>query len=134
MSVSDVAVDASGTVSLNPVGASVIVQLDADSEIRTYGTVGVPYLTDSTHYNQPSGVAAAADGSLYIGESAGRRLIVGRAGVPKWTQGVAGVWGDDNGHFGAVEAWLSLAGSDIRGRPAELPGAVFSASGSYVAS
>ena len=39
--------------------------------LRTYGTTGVPYLTDGYHYNSPSGVVATGDGSLYITENAG---------------------------------------------------------------
>ena len=63
--------------------------------LRTYGVARVPYLTDDYHYNNPIGVAAAADGSLYIAEDNGHRLVkLNAAGQPLWTVGVPGLKGD----------------------------------------
>ena len=60
---------------------------------RTYGVTGVPYITDAYHhYNTPSGVAIANDGSIYLTENDGHRLIkLNSAGVVQWTVGVAGL-------------------------------------------
>jgi hypothetical protein len=67
---------------------------------RTYGTTGVPYLTDNKHYNQPSGVAIASDHSIYISESAGNRIVkLKYDGTPIWKVGENGVAGYDNDHF-----------------------------------
>jgi len=63
--------------------------------LRTYGTTGVPYVTDGYHYNTPSNVAVAADGSIYLTEDKGHRLVKLRSdGTPIWTVGAAGVKGD----------------------------------------
>ncbi|MBL0268183.1 MAG: hypothetical protein IPP99_05870 [Chitinophagaceae bacterium] len=63
--------------------------------LRTYGVTGVPYLTDGDHFNSPSGVAIATDGSMYITEDDGHRLTKkSSGGVTLWTVGAAGVKGD----------------------------------------
>ena len=60
--------------------------------VRTYGTTGVPYLTDNLHYNNPSGLAVAPDGSIYITEAKGERLIkLNASGAPQWAVGMPGV-------------------------------------------
>ncbi len=62
---------------------------------RTYGVTRIPYLTDGYHYNRPSGVAVGNDGSIYIAEESGHRLVKLNAdGTPLWTVGAAGVKGD----------------------------------------
>jgi streptogramin lyase len=66
--------------------------------VRTIGVTGVPYLTDNLHYNSPQGVAAAPDGSLYIAEYSGQRLVkLNAAGTPQWAIGHPGVRGGQNG-------------------------------------
>ena len=63
--------------------------------VRTYGTTGVPYVTDGYHYNTPSSVAVAPDGSIYLTEDKGHRLVKLRPdGTPIWIVGAAGVKGD----------------------------------------
>ena len=63
--------------------------------MRTYGVTGVPYLTNGYHYNNPSGVAIASDGSIYLTEDNGHRLVkLSSDGTPIWTVGAAGVKGD----------------------------------------
>jgi sugar lactone lactonase YvrE len=67
---------------------------------RTYGTTGVSYVTDGYHYYYPRGVAVAQDGSIYIVEERGHRLVkLNAAGVPQWTIGEPGQAGSDNSHF-----------------------------------
>ncbi len=66
----------------------------------TLGYTGVPYLTDTKRLNTPWGIAVGPDGSIYVGESWGRRLIkMNAAGVQQWTVGTPGVEGNDNYHF-----------------------------------
>jgi DNA-binding beta-propeller fold protein YncE len=69
--------------------------------VRTFGTTGVPYVTDGSHYNQPSGIAIAGDGSMYVTEARGQRLLkLNSAGTMQWTIGEAGVGsGVDNNHL-----------------------------------
>ncbi|MCB5288386.1 MAG: 6-bladed beta-propeller, partial [Candidatus Cloacimonetes bacterium] len=70
--------------------------------LKTYGTTGVPYLTDKNYLNEPAGIALDSDGSIVIVESLGRRLIKYDAnGNFLWQVGEAGFWGDDNAHFGS---------------------------------
>ncbi|PKO13449.1 MAG: hypothetical protein CVU39_18765 [Chloroflexi bacterium HGW-Chloroflexi-10] len=69
---------------------------------KTYGELNVPYLVDDERLNQPRGVAADTDGSYYVVEYKGLRLIKYDAhGNQLWTVGEAGVFGADNTHFGA---------------------------------
>lgn len=47
---------------------------------------GVPYVTDNAHFFHPEGVAVAADGSIYIAEKYGRRLVkLAADGTPQWS-------------------------------------------------
>lgn len=68
--------------------------------VRTYGVTGVPYLTNHLHLNQPGGVAVAPDGSIYIGEMNGQRLLkLNPGGGQIWAVGSPGVRGDANNRF-----------------------------------
>jgi tripartite motif-containing protein 71 len=99
----DVAVDSAGNIYVADRNNHRVQQFNSSLVfVRTYGTTGVPYLTDSSYYNKPAGLAVAADGSLYAVEERGYRLVkLNAAGVPQWTVGEAGVSGTDNNHFGA---------------------------------
>ncbi len=69
---------------------------------RTFGTTGVPYVTDNYHYNMPYGVAVDTNGNIGIVEDEGRghRFVKLNAnGEPQFTIGVAGVEGNDVAHF-----------------------------------
>ncbi len=70
---------------------------------RTYGTTGIPYVTDGNHFNNPSGVAVGYDGSIYLTEDSGHRLVkLDANGTLQWTVGAAGVkgdWDDSNDRF-----------------------------------
>ncbi|MBM4430452.1 MAG: hypothetical protein FJ026_08930, partial [Chloroflexi bacterium] len=95
----DVAVDATGNLYVAD-WVNTRVQQFAQSGgiwtyVRTYGETGVPYVTDGYHYNNPSGVAIASDGSIYLTEDYGHRLVkLSPDGTPIWTVGAAGVKGD----------------------------------------
>lgn len=60
-----------------------------------YGVTDVPYVTDNQHFFQPEGVAIGADGSIYIAENYGRRLVkLAADGTPQWsTPDIPGVIG-----------------------------------------
>ena len=109
----DVAVDSAGNLYVADQWNQRVQQYDSNlNYVRTYGTTGVPYLTDGSHYNWPMGLAVAPDGSIYIGEWDGRRVTkLNAAGVPQWIVGEAGVWGSDNEHFSVVgDVALDAAG------------------------
>jgi len=76
----------------------------------TLGVTGVPYLTDTTHIYDPQGVAVAPDGSMYVTESSGNRLLkFNAAGVQQWTVGEPGIGGYYLGRAG---------GGGLQGNPA----------------
>ncbi|MBI4492460.1 MAG: SMP-30/gluconolactonase/LRE family protein [Chloroflexi bacterium] len=97
----DVAVDSAGSIYVADRGNTRVQQFSSSlAYVRTYGTTGVPYLTDALHYHRPAGAAVAADGSLYLVEQRGHRLLkLDAAGAPQWTIGQAGVSGSDSAHF-----------------------------------
>ena len=67
---------------------------------RTFGTSGVPYLTDGEHFNSPSGVAVSSGGDIYVTEERGHRLLkLNAGGALQWAAGEPGVWGWDNTHL-----------------------------------
>jgi len=135
--VSDVAVDATGNLYVAEpwTQPSDVQQFDSNlNYLRSYGTSGVPYLTDDVHYHQPGGVAVATDGSLYIGEARGRRLIkLSAAGTPLWSKGEPGIWGGDNDHFTYVEdVDVDTNGRVYAADPSNHRIQVFSPGGAYI--
>lgn len=108
----DVAVDSAGVV---------FVSDFYDFTVRKYssggaslgvfaGVSGVPYVTDTQHYNGPQGIALAPDGGYYVAETKGYRLIkLDRNGVQQWAVGQPGIHGWDNGHFGS--GWAGPEGN-----------------------
>lgn len=103
----DVAVDAAGNLYVADFVNTRVQQFIRSGATwnyaRTYGVTGTPYITDGYHYNTPSSVAVAVDGSIYLTEDFGHRLVKLTAeGVPLWTVGAAGVnggWNDSNDRF-----------------------------------
>ena len=109
----DVAVDGAGFVYIVDQNNARVQQFNASyGYVYTYGTTGVPYLTDNLHYNRPAGVAIAPDGSQYMVESYGNRLLkLNASGVPVWQVGEAGVPGSAPDHFNRpADVAVSLAG------------------------
>lgn len=106
----DVAVNSSNQVFVS--GSDCIKKYNSSGVLLgTFAGVSyVPYLPGTTHLNQPWGVAVAPDGSIYIGENYGNRLVkLNAAGVQQWAIGQAGVGGDDNAHFG--NWWGGIVGN-----------------------
>lgn len=103
--------DASGNIYASDKDNFRVQVFDSDGDyLKTYGTTGVPYVTDNAHINTAQGVAVDTDGSILVTEREGYRLIkLDAQGNQVWTVGEAGVWGDDNEHFGAY--WGGVQGS-----------------------
>jgi tripartite motif-containing protein 71 len=99
----DVAVDSAGNMYVADELNSRVQKFNSSLVyVRTFGTTGVPYLTDRYHYNMPWGVAVDADGNIGIVEDdrRGHRFIkLDATGEPIFTIGVAGVKGGDEAHF-----------------------------------
>ena len=136
--IADVAVDAEGNLFVAEPWSdwSQVRQFDSALHyVRTYGAKGIPYLTDGYHYNQPYGVAVASDGSIYIGEGWGKRLVkLNAAGVPQWIIGEAGIWGNDNEHFSHVsDVALDEAGRVYAADAGNCRVQIYNPDGSYYA-
>jgi tripartite motif-containing protein 71 len=98
----DVAVDAAGNIYVADYANKRVQQYNSNRVYqRTYGTTGVSYVASNDRFYYPEGVAVGPDGSIYVVEGYGHRLVkLNAAGVPQWTVGEAGQPGDDNAHFG----------------------------------
>lgn len=100
----DVAVDSDGNVYVSNWTRHEVRKYSSDgADLSTFvGEQGVPYEPDEARLNRPRGVDVAADGSIYVTEGRGFRVVkLNAAGEQVWTAGEAGVWGSDNGHFGS---------------------------------
>ncbi|MEZ4708283.1 MAG: NHL repeat-containing protein [Caldilineaceae bacterium] len=101
---SDVTVDAAGNIYVADFVNSRVQQFNANRAYsRTFGVTGVPYVTDGSHYFRPEGIAVAADGSLYIAEVNGKRIVkLNATGSPLWSIGqldLDGGWSRSNDRF-----------------------------------
>lgn len=104
---------------------NIYVAMQAGAVVRKYTAAGIasgifkgvsytPYLTTASLLNQPRGVAVAQDGSLYIVEANGNRLIkLAPDGTQQWAVGTPGVWGDDSTH---LNSWGGGIAIDKAGR------------------
>lgn len=92
----DVSVDGGGNIYVADTFNFRVQEYDSSlTFVRSYGTTGSPgvsYVTDNSHFNQPSGIVIAPDGSVYFTEARGHRLLkLNPAGVVQWTIGIAGI-------------------------------------------
>lgn len=121
-----------------------------DSTVRKYSSSGAflaifagvsntPYLTDGKHFNSPWGSDVGPDGSIYLTEAKGYRLIkLDAAGTMQWAVGQAGVSGSDNAHFGnfgggPAGVAIESNGNILVADPANHRVQIFSAQGIYIA-
>jgi len=101
--IADVAVDSGGNIYLADANRHIVTEHDpTGTPLGTFiGTTTTPYVPDSTRLNSPWGIAIAADGSLYVAEHAGYRLVkMDSSGTQLWTVGNAGVWGSADDELG----------------------------------
>jgi len=98
-----VAVDSGANVLVSDYDGFRIQKYDSDGTyLTTLGTTGVPYPVDTSRLNHPWGIGRASDGSLYVTEERGNRLVkLNASGVQEWAFGDAGVKGDDDSHLGS---------------------------------
>lgn len=115
----DAAVDSFGNVYISDFYNHRVQKYNNDGVyLATIGINQIPYVTDNQRIYTPYGINVANDGSIYVTEELGYRLIkLNASGTQQWTIGQAGVYGDDNTHFG--DWWRGLEGHpaiDTQGR------------------
>lgn len=113
----DVAVDAAGTIYVADLDNCRVQVFDAQFQyVRTLGVTGEPYRTDERHLNTPWGVAVAGDGSIYVTESLGHRLLkFSASGNALWSIGRAGVQGGWDGEADQLNnpADVAVSGGNV---------------------
>jgi len=109
----DVAVDSGGNIYTGAYGHSVIRKYNSGGTLigdPYIGTSHMSYFTDGSHIFSPWAVAVAEDGSFYVPETYGYRLLkFNSSGVQQWAIGDPGGWGDENDQFSSLEGGLAIA-------------------------
>jgi len=109
----DVAVDSGGNIYTGAYGHSVIRKYNSSGTLigdPYIGTWHMSYFTDGSHIFSPWALAVAEDGSLYVPETFGYRLLkLNASGVQQWAIGDPGGWGDENDKFSSLEGGLAIA-------------------------
>ncbi len=97
----DVARDARGFLYVADAWQMQVYQLNPDwSALRSFGSDGLPYLTDEQHYNAPMAVAFGPNDERYVLERDGGRLLKFDAdGAFQWSYGRIGVADHREGDF-----------------------------------
>lgn len=115
---SDVAVDSGGNVFVSDWVRAVVVKYDSSGAATgtKLGTLNVPYTADNTPntplLNSPWGIGVANDGSMYVVERNGNRLLkLNAAGVRQWSFGKAGVPGEDQNSLNDPQGSIAVDGS-----------------------
>lgn len=96
--VADVAVDSVGNVYVSDRSNHRIQKFNSSGVyLETIGEALVPYSTTGTYFNHPVGVTVDPEGSVYVVENWGNRLVkVDAAESVEWTFGSAGIYGPGN--------------------------------------
>jgi formylglycine-generating enzyme required for sulfatase activity/sugar lactone lactonase YvrE len=107
----DVAVDSSGNVFVSDLDNHRVQKFDSSGTyVSTVGVTQIPYVPDSTRYYSPWGIAVTSSDTIYVIENNGYRLIkLNASGAQLATIGQAGIYGNDNLHFG--DWWAGLEGN-----------------------
>ena len=98
---SDVAVDSFGNIYSAEYWSGTVVKYNSSGifDSTFVGVYGVPYLTDSYHYNQPR-VAIDSSNNIIIVEEGGKRLTkLNASGAYLWSVGFPGMSGNDDTHL-----------------------------------
>jgi len=113
----DVAVDPHGNLYVADVSNHRVQKFDRNLVYaRTFGTTGVPYITDGYHYNLPQTVAVDGDGNIGIVEDEGRsnRFVKLNASAElQFAIGEPGVGGDDISHLNSPKGLVFDANGNI---------------------
>lgn len=101
----DAAVDSAGNVYVSDFYNHRIQKFNSSGAyVGTIGVTRTPYVADTSRIYTPDGVAAAPDGSLYVTEGGGQRLLkLAPSGEQEWAIGQPGVRGFDNAHFNSPQ-------------------------------
>ncbi len=108
----DIAFDSTGTVFVAIQNAFTISKYDpSGAYVGDFaGVSGVPYAPGEQHLNSPWGMTLAPDGSLFVAEYRGHRVIkYNPEGTQDWAIGEASIYGTDNYHFGSW--WGGIQGN-----------------------
>jgi DNA-binding beta-propeller fold protein YncE len=134
----DLAADSGGNVYAGGYGHGVIQKYNSSGGLigDFVGTFDQAFVPDASHIYSPWGIAAAADGSIYVAERFGYRLLkLDASGKQTWAIGRPGGWGGDNDYLNCLEGKPTVAANGN----VYLPDTgnnriqVFSSSGTYVA-
>ena len=131
-----VAIDSAGNVYVSDQDNHRIQKFDSSGTyLSTLGVTRVPYVTDDVRLNTPWGIGVTPDGSLYITEHQGFRLVKMVAdGTQQWTVGEPYVYDADNAHIGWPSGNVAI---DARGwvyvpDPGHNRVQIYNADGDYV--
>jgi hypothetical protein len=117
---SDVEGKANGDVLISDWNNMVVRRFNAAGQEQPIfmGTLNVPYTTTLGHFFTPRGITVGADGSVFILEQYGYRLVkLNPAGEQQWVVGAPGLFTDADTGFG--DYWAGLEGNpavDAAGR------------------
>ncbi|HEX7481572.1 MAG TPA: 6-bladed beta-propeller [Polyangiales bacterium] len=104
-------IDAHDHMWVTDVGTHQVFELDKQGAVlRSFGTAGQPG-TDATHFNQPTDVAVAADGSIYVSDGYGNSRVVQYAADGSYVRS----WGTPGNGPGQFNIPHSIA-LDAKGR------------------
>lgn len=135
----DVAVDSHGNLFLGAYGHSIIKKYNSSGAfISNYlGTFHQSYFPDGEYIFSAHGVEVAADGSLYVTELNGQRLLkFNSSGIRQWAVGDPGAWGEGNYQFNSPEGNPAISAAGLIYVPDGNNNRIqiFDANGSYISS
>lgn len=112
----DVAVDSTGNLFIGAYGHSIIKKYNnSGSFFSNYlGTYHMSYFPDGDYIYSPSGIEVANDGSIYVTEMNGHRLLkFNQNGVRQWAVGDPGAWGTETDQFNTPEGNPAISSAGL---------------------